>query len=74
MALPCLRYDTIRQTATGLSPFQAMFGIDAFEGWSEVDLDGAEGEPESLAGRLAALHKRLLIQGRKSRAHGKSAR
>lgn len=72
VALSCLRYNTSRHTATGLTPFEAMFGVAAFEAWSEVDLEGTEEEPHNLPRRLVQLHKRLLMRGKKSREHGKT--
>ena len=72
VALACLRYNTSKHTATSLTPFESMFGIEAFEAWAEVDLEGADEEPEDLSKRLARLHKKLLRRGRQARLHGKT--
>lgn len=40
--------------------FEAMFGIEAFEAWSEVDLEMANEEPNDLVRRLSTLHKKLF--------------
>ena len=72
VALACLRFNKRRHTATDSTPFQAMFGIDAFEAWSEVELGGTDEEPESLGESLATLHKKLLLHRRKSRSYGKT--
>ena len=72
VALACLRYITSSHTATGMTPFEAMFGIQAFEAWGEVDLEGVEEESEDLPKRLAALHKTLLSRGRNARLRGKT--
>lgn len=71
VALACFRYNTSACTATGMSPYKAVFGIDAFEAWAELDIDRVMGEPEGLAGELAALHKQLISTGKKARARGK---
>ena len=63
VALACLRYNTSAHTATGMTPFEAMFGIQAFEARGEMDLEGVEEESEDLAKRLAALHRTLLSRG-----------
>lgn len=67
MALACLRYNTSMHTAFNMTPFQAMFGIEAFEARSGVDLELAEEEPDHLATRLLTLHRQLLKQAKKSR-------
>lgn len=71
VALACFRYNSSVCSATGMTPYQAMFGIEAFEAWGEVDIDFAEEEPESLACRLSELHKQLLSRARKERTRAK---
>ena len=44
-------------TSTSMTPSEAVFGIEALEAWSEVDLEMADEEPEELARRLSTLHK-----------------
>ena len=54
-----------------MTPYKAMFGVEAFEAWGEVDRDCMEDEPESLAKRLSLLHKQLLSKGKVSRGRAK---
>lgn len=72
VALACFRYNTSVCTATGMTPYQAMFGIEAFEAWGDVDVQFAEYEPESLASRLSNLHKHLLSRAQKARSNAKA--
>ena len=72
VALACLRYNTSSHTATGMTPFEAMFGIHAFEAWGEVDLEGVEEESEDLPKRLVTLHKTMLSRGWNARLRGKT--
>lgn len=57
IALECMRYNTGVCTATGMSPFKAIFGVESFEAWSEVDDVCFEEKQDSLAERLSLLHK-----------------
>lgn len=72
-ALACLRYNTGVCAATGTTPFKAIFGIDAFEAWGQVDQSCFEEEPDSLAERLAVLHKQLLCKGMDARGKANKA-
>ena len=72
VALACLRYNTSIHTATGITPFEAMFGIEAFEAWGEMDLQASEVEAEDLPKRLAALHRVLLSRAKCARSRGKN--
>lgn len=60
VALACYRYNTGICSATGVSPYKAMFEIKSCEAWGEMDLDRMMREGGSLAARLSLLHKRLL--------------
>lgn len=55
--LACFRYNTSECEATGISPFIAVFGVDAFEAWAEMDIDRESEDPAHLANSLAILHK-----------------
>lgn len=66
MSLACLRYNTGIHEPTGMTPFRAMFGVDAYEVWGEHELGRAMGEPQDLATHLAALHSQLLGRPTKS--------
>lgn len=72
VALACLRYNTSMHISINMKPFKAMFGIVAFEAWSEVDLELADEEPEDPAKRLSTLHKQLHRKAKKYRSHGKA--
>lgn len=52
--------------ATGMTPFKAMFGVDAFEARCELETDGEEDEPKDLAGKLSRLHRILVENANKS--------
>ena len=72
VALECLRYNTSVHTSTGMTPFVAMFGIEAFEAWCEVDLEQMDEEPDALSERLSFLHKKLLSKEKRARVRGKA--
>ncbi len=38
IAMACFRYNTTVKEATGMTPFKAMFGVDAFELDNEIGL------------------------------------
>lgn len=67
VSLACFRYNTGINDATGLSPFRAMFGVDAFEACGEAELGRVAGEAEDLGGRLADLHRQLVRKAEKER-------
>ena len=67
VALACYRYNTSQCEATGITPFKAMFGVDAFEAWGELEIDAEDDEPTDLAARLSMLHKILLKNGIRAR-------
>lgn len=50
-----------------MTPFKAMFEVDAFEAWSELDIDNEGEEPTSLAVRLSMLHELLTGEGLRAR-------
>ena len=54
-----------------MTPYKAMFGVEAFTAWGEVDRGCLEEEHDSLADRLALLHKQLLSKAGVSRARAK---
>lgn len=62
----CLRYNTEVHDAAQLSPFEAMFGIDAFTAWWEVEADRVMGEPYSTSKHLKELQSTPLKQGMKA--------
>jgi Integrase zinc binding domain/Integrase core domain len=66
LAVAVFRYNTSTHEATGMTPFKAMFGIDAFDfdaeiGWKTV-LD-EQNEGESLPDRLRSIHDELYRKG-----------
>ena len=67
VSLACLRYNTGVHEATNVSPFEAMFGIEAFMAWGEVEADRVMGEPYSTPKYLKELHAKLLTQGMRAR-------
>ena len=72
IALACFRYNTGVCAATGMTPYKAVFGVDAFEAWGEVDRACFDDEPDSLAERLSLLHKELLSKAGVSRKRAKA--
>ena len=67
IALACFRYNTGVCEATGLTPYEAMFGIPAFTSWGAEEASRVRGEPYDLEKHLEALHDRLLSRGVNSR-------
>ena len=67
VSMACPRYNTGVHEATNVSPFEAMFGIEAFMAWGEVEADRVIGEPYSTPKHLQELHARLLTQGMRAR-------
>lgn len=49
----------------------AMFGVESFQAWGEMDMQRVAGEPDSLAKRLALLHRELLTRVGVSRNRAK---
>ncbi len=72
VALACFRYNSSVCEATGMTPFKAMFGTDAFEAWGELDAERHAGEPGCLAKGLSRLHKVLVGNARKARGRAAS--
>jgi transposase InsO family protein len=75
VAMAVFRYNTGVHEATGMTPFKAMFGIDAFDfdaeiGWKTM-LDSQQ-EGESLPEGLKILHDELFRRGMNAR--GQAAR
>jgi hypothetical protein len=73
VAMACLRYNTSVHEATGISPFEAMFGVKAFDfddriGWRKF-LD--EQDELSLGEQLKSLHDELYRQGVKAKSAAK---
>jgi hypothetical protein len=63
------RYNSSVNSATGVTPYRAMFGVDVFE--FDVGLGvqlRLEDEPEDLPSRLAAVHADLLSAGKRGRS------
>jgi Integrase core domain len=70
VAMACFRYNTSVHEATGMSPFEAMFGVQAFDfdariGWRTF-LDERDERP--LGELLKALHDELYRRGVKARS------
>jgi transposase InsO family protein len=70
LAMACFRYNTSMHEATGITPFKAMFEVDAFEfdaeiGWKTM-LDQQELD-EPLEDRIKVLHDELYRKGIKAR-------
>jgi hypothetical protein len=68
VAIACFRCNTSEHEATGISPFEAMFGVKAFDfdtriGWRTF-LD--EQEERSLGEQLQSLHNELYRRGIKA--------
>jgi hypothetical protein len=63
------RYNSSVNSATGVTPFRAMFGVDVFGFDSGLDLQlRLEDEPENIPSRLAAVHADLLSARKRSRS------
>ena len=68
VAFAVFRYNASRNSATGMTPFYAMFGVEAFEWDSCLGLAlRLEEEPENVAERLAEAHAQLWKTSMKSR-------
>lgn len=66
VALACFRSNTELRGATGMTPFKAVFAVEDFQAWSEVDASYFDDKPDSLPNRLALLHRQLYSRGRDS--------
>jgi Integrase core domain len=71
LAMACFRYNTSVQEATGITPFKAMYGVDAFDfdseiGWNEM-LDDHR-DAKDLAERLQSLHNEQYRRGMNARS------
>ena len=67
VALACFRYNTVVNEATGLTPYEAMFGISAYMSWGAGESSRVRGEPYELSSHLRDLHDRLLSRGVRAR-------
>lgn len=56
VSLACLRYNTSVHEATEMSPFEAMFGIEEFMAWGDLEADRVMEEPYSTVAHLKELH------------------
>lgn len=72
VALACFRYNTGVCETTGMTPYLAMFGADAFEAWGETYLKLEDDEANSLAKRLAILHQELIGKAKGARKRAKA--
>ena len=72
VALACFRYNSGRNAATGVSPFEAMFGVEPFMSWGPAELARVSGEPYDLRTHLRELHASLLGRGRAARKRAAS--
>jgi hypothetical protein len=63
------RYNSSMNSATGVTPYRAMFGVVVFECDAGLGLQlHLKEEPEDLPSRLAAVHANLLSAGKRSRS------
>ena len=67
VALAFFRYKTSVCDAISMAPYKDMFSTDAFETWSELEMDTAENETDDLAAKVARLHKLLVNNATKAR-------
>lgn len=58
-ALSCPRYYTTLFFATGMTNFKAIFDMDAFKAWEELDSVSFDEEPTNLSNLLDFLHRQL---------------
>ena len=69
--MACYRYNTTVHEATDMTPFKAMYGVEAFELDHELALqdriDEDPGTGEELAKELAEIHRQLIGKGTKAR-------
>jgi len=72
VALACFRYNTTVNEATGMSPYRAVFGIDAFDFDAQVGrrmlIDQEMCPEKELGSHLSSLHFQLLSKGTAARA------
>ena len=68
VALACFRYNSGITKATGMSPYEAMFGIEPFMAWGHAELKRVAGEPYDLRLHLRKLHESLVSRGKASRS------
>jgi hypothetical protein len=63
------RYNSSVNSAAGVTPYRAMFGVDVFEFDAGIGLQPRlEDEPEDFPSRLAGVHADLLSAGNRSRS------
>ena len=67
VSLACFRYNSGKSRETGMSPYEAMFGIEPFMSWGPGELERISGEPYDLPSHLQRLHASLLRRGRTER-------
>ena len=72
VSLACLPYNTGVHEAINVSPFAAMFGIEAFMAWGKYRPKRVMGEPYSTSKHLKELHTRLLTQVMRARRQASS--
>jgi Integrase core domain len=66
--LATFRYNCSRNSATGVSPYSAMFGMDALEFDAALGLElRIDDEPEDLSSTMAKIHADLMSTGLHSR-------
>jgi hypothetical protein len=67
LALAQFRYNSTRHAATGMTPYRAVFGSDAFEfDCGLLQRLRTDNDPEELAERLREVHTELMDRGVKS--------
>lgn len=71
VVLACFRYNTRVCAATGMASFEAVFGIETFQAWNDIDAACFDDKPDILAKRLALLHRQIYSRSRESLARAK---
>lgn len=71
LSMACFRYNTTENSATKMTPYKAVFGIEAFdfdaEAGKRMAIDEECQSPEELQKRLKELHYQLHLNGTDSR-------
>lgn len=67
VSLACFRYNTGVHEATGMTPYEAMFGDQAFMASGTEESLRVGGEPYNIGKHLQSLHRRLIQKGKEAR-------
>lgn len=57
--------------AAGMTSYTAVFEVEAFQAWGELDTACFQEEPENLSSRLDQLPEQLYTRGKDSQARAK---